>query len=139
MLAYAKAVVALKEEIREAAKESHCTMRFEPCGTVEDQLESLGENDSAGFEDIEASLADIVRGMRQTVTAESVLTLPDEHPSLKDYEAAVAAARRRRCCDWQCHLRLRPLPAANVNNQVGKCALLVCVCVFVCECRDCCL
>jgi hypothetical protein len=39
MLAYAKAVVALKEEIREAAKESHCTMRFEPCGTVEDQRE----------------------------------------------------------------------------------------------------
>ena len=68
MLEDAKALVALKLELTagvaeicdDGAMEQHeCTTRMEPRGTFNDQLDSVGEIEVAGLEDIEESLGEI--------------------------------------------------------------------------------
>jgi hypothetical protein len=79
MLMNAKALVALKAEMQQEAEviwgsdeyEHHCTMQFEPRRTFDDQMEGMGEIMSAGFEDMEDSLVDIVRGVKRVACAAS--------------------------------------------------------------------
>ena len=67
MHADAKMLLALKKEMGEAAEgiwgnngyKKDCMMQFEMRGTFEDQLRNLGEIESAGIDDIKASLDDI--------------------------------------------------------------------------------
>ena len=109
MHADAKALLALKTEMGEAAEgiwgsekySDFCTMRFEPRGTFEDQFENLGEIESAGIDDIEASLDDIRDEVEKAAGA--LGKLPDEPRTVEAFEkehaeeaAALAAAEQKK-------------------------------------------
>ena len=109
MHADAKMLLALKEEMGEAAEgiwgdksyDAQCTMQFEARGTFEDQLENLGEIESAGIDDIEASLDDIRDEVEKAAAA--VGKVPDEPPTVEAFEkehaeeaAALAAAEQKK-------------------------------------------
>jgi hypothetical protein len=100
MLMNAKALVALKAEMQQEAEviwgsdeyEHHCTMQFEPRRTFDDQMEGMGEIMSAGFEDMEDSLVDIVRGVKRVACAASAPKLQDEPQELTDYNHGGASS-----------------------------------------------
>ena len=94
MLEDAKALVALKAELTagvaeicdDGAMEQHeCTTRMEPHGTFNDQLDSVGEIEVAGLEDIEESLGEIAAEVMEVAEAAEEPKLPDEPEALKDY------------------------------------------------------
>ena len=94
MLEDAKALVALKAELTagvaeicdDGAMEQHeCTTRMEPHGTFNDQLDSVGEIEVAGLEDIEESLGEIAAEVIEVAEAAEAPKLPDEPDVLKDY------------------------------------------------------
>ena len=94
MRADAKAFVALKAELTagvaaiwdDGAMEQHeCTTRMEPRGTFNDQLDSVGEIEVAGLEDIEESLGEIAAEVMEVAEAAEEPKLHDEPEALKDY------------------------------------------------------
>ena len=94
MLEDAKALVALKAELTagvaeicdDGAMEQHeCTTRMEPRGTFNDQLDSVGEIEVAGLEDIEESLGEIAAEVMEVAEAAEAPKLPDEPYVLEDY------------------------------------------------------
>ena len=102
MVEDSKALVALKAELTKGVEavwgkddgfeQYECTTRLEPRGSFNDQLESVGEIEVAGLDDIDDSLNDIADEVLKVAEAAEAPKLPDEPHALKDYNPAAAEA-----------------------------------------------